>query len=80
MQPSKDCVQKTVKRLEEKVAGRVLKQASSPVLYCSSVAAAACTWCALNSVPTCWAPAAFLPKPAHAAIPLADLWAVPCSA
>ena len=26
MQPPKDCVQKTLKRLEEKVQGRVLKQ------------------------------------------------------
>ena len=29
LQPSKDCVQKTLKRLEEKVAGKVLRQ----VLY-----------------------------------------------
>lgn len=29
VQPSKDCVQKTLKRLEEKIQGRVLKQ----VLY-----------------------------------------------
>ncbi len=26
MQPSKDCVQKTLKRLEEKIAGKVLNQ------------------------------------------------------
>lgn len=36
LQPSKDCVQKTLKRLEEKVAGRVLNQ----VLY--SLGAADC--------------------------------------
>ena len=37
MQPSKDCVQKTLKRLEEKVQGRVLKQVHTPAV--SSVAA-----------------------------------------
>ena len=55
LQASKDCVQKTIKRLEEKIEGHVLKQ----ILY-SMHSAQVCTDSKGMSLYPCWCPEALL--------------------